>query len=214
MYEALYRYLIKYRKVDLPGIGVLVLQTQPAKAEIASHSFLPPAYSVALDKGDGMPSEKLFSWLAFNFNVTEHEAVIRFSDFIFNLSRQLKEGKEIQWHGVGTLQKEFSGEIKLTPDKKGFPWLKEVIAEKVTRQNAEHTMLVGEAEKTSTEMYKLLQHNEKNPLHYWWTWPLAIILLAIIFLGWHFSEKNPAGATGNNHKISPAEAPVGYYLNP
>ncbi|HEY1870496.1 MAG TPA: hypothetical protein VGG71_05520 [Chitinophagaceae bacterium] len=63
-------------------------------------------------------------------------------------------------------------------------------------------------------MHKLLRRDEKSPLHYWWIWPAAIILLAIIFLGWHFSEKNPGGATGNNYKISPAEAPVGYNLNP
>lgn len=214
MYEALYRYLIKYKRVELPGIGVVALQRHPAKAEIANHSFLPPGYSVLLEKTDSVPSEKLFSWLAFNFGITEHEAVIRFNEFIFKLNRQLKEGRRLLWHGVGTLQKEFSGEIKLTPDKKELPWLKEVIAEKVMRQNAEHTVLVGEAEKTSTEMQQLLQRDEKNPLHYWWLWPAAIILLAVIFLGWHFSEKNPGGAIGNNYKISPAEAPVGYNLNP
>jgi len=214
MYELLYRYLIKYRKLDLPGLGKLALKMHPAKAEFVSHSFSPPGYFFEFERTEDVPPERLFSWLASNLTITEQEAVIRFNEFIFDLNRQLREGKQIHWEGIGSLQKEFSGEIKFSPQRKEFPWYQKIVAEKVTRNNAEHTMLVGEREKTSTEMKELLSIGEKEKSDHWWVWPLAIALAIVIFLFWHFSENNATRATGNNNKISPAEAPAGYNLSP
>jgi hypothetical protein len=214
MYEALYKYLLRYKKLDLPGIGILALQIQSAEAKFVNHSFLPPKYFFEFERSEGVPPEKLFSWLASHLNITEQEAVIRFNDFLFDLNRQLKEGKQIHWLGIGSLQKEFSGEIQFNAQQKEFSWYKEVVAKKVTRENAEHTMLVGEKEKTSTEMRELLHSGGERKATHWWIWPLAIILAIMMFLGWYFSERNSGSAAGNNHKISPAEGPSGYNLSP
>lgn len=214
MYEVLYRYLVKYKKLDLPGIGVLALQMQPAEAEFVDHSFLSPKYFFEFERSYDVPPEKLFSWLATNLTITEQEAVIRFNEFLFDLNRQLKEGRQIHWQKIGSLQKEFSGDIQFIPQHREFPGYVEVIAEKVKRKNAEHTMLVGEKEKTSTEMKELLYPADEEKTDKWWVWPLAVILAILIFLGWHFSENNGTGATGNNSKISPIEAPSGYSLSP
>lgn len=214
MYEILYRYLVKHKKIELSGIGVLGLQMQPAEARLTDHKVLPPKYLFALEKTDDVPPEKLFSWLALTLGITEQEAVIRFTDFIFDLNRQLKEGKEVHWQGVGTLHKEFSGEIKFSTYKNELPWLEEVVGEKVTRENAEHMILVGEKEKTSTEMNEMLRAGEAERRNYWWVWPAAIILAIAVFLGWYFSENNITNATGNNHRIKAAEHPSGYNLSP
>ena len=216
MYEILYRFLLKYKSLDLPGIGTIALQTQSAKSEFVNRSYSPPKYFFLFEKREKIPSEKLFSWLASHFNITESEAVIRFNDFIFDLNRQLKEGKEISWYNLGSFQKEITGEIKFETAKKELPWLEDVIAEKVTRENAEHIMLVGESEKTSTQMADILADSSPtSKRNYWWVWPLGILITILIFLGWYFSEHGITGAaTGNNHKISPAEAPAGYKLTP
>jgi nucleoid DNA-binding protein len=230
MYESLYRFLVKHKKIYLPGIGTIGLRIQPAESDFVNRSFSPPAYFFALEKarlsvgteindqqGREAPQRTLFSWLAANFNITEREAVIRFTDFVFDLKKQLDTGEEITWNGVGTFQKEFGEEIRFKGAKKELPFLEEIIAEKVIRENAEHTMLVGEVEKTSTQMTEMLLNpvvaDEKR--NYWWVWPLAVILMILIFLGWYFSEHGISGAsTGNNRKISPAEAPFGYKLSP
>jgi hypothetical protein len=214
MYEALYRYLIKFRKIDLPGIGGVALRMQPAQTEFADHHFLPPQYFFSFEKMEDVPPEKLFSWLAVHFNITEQEAVIRFTDFIFEMNRQLKEGRAIHWHRVGTLQKEFSGEIKFESEN-DLPWLEGVVAEKVIRENAEHTILVGESEKTSTQMTELLHPDASVKRTHWWIWPLAVILAIIIVLGLYFSQHGISGkSVGNNHVLSPAHPPSGYSLSP
>jgi hypothetical protein len=214
MYEALYRYLIKFRKIDLPGIGVVALRMQPAETEFVDHNFLPPKYFFSFEKMEDVPPEKLFSWLAAHFNITEQEAVIRFTDFIFEMNRQLKEGRTIHWHHVGTLQKEFSGEMKFDTES-DLSWLENVVAEKVIRENAEHTILVGESEKTSTQMSELLHPEATMRQTHWWIWPLALILAAIIFLGLYFSANGISGTSvSNNHVLLPTNPPSGYSLTP
>src|SRR4030095_11046666 len=120
MYEVLYRFLVRYKSLDLPGIGTIALQTQPARSEFVDRSFAPPKYSFLFEKRERIPSEKLFSWIALHLNITESEAVIRFNDFIFDLNRQLKEGKEISWDHVGRFQKEITGEIKFEGANRGL----------------------------------------------------------------------------------------------
>ena len=215
MYEYLYRFLIKYKKLDLPGFGTIVLHLQSSRSEITDRHFSPPGHFFTLEKEDEVPRGKLFSWLASHFGITDSEAVIRFNEFIFDLTRKLKEGKEIHWQKVGSFQKELSGEIKFTSVQEELSWLESVPGQKVIRENVEHRMLVGEVEKTSTEMNKLLNSVANGKKYQWWVGPVAVIVAIFIFLGWYFSEHGMTSvSTGNHLKISPASAPAGYKLTP
>jgi len=222
MYEVLYKFLVKYKTLDLPGIGTVILRVQPSQSRFVDQSFLPPKYFVAFEQDRAVadvdshgqsamtqkriaPSRKLFSWLAVNYGVTEREAIVRFNDFVIELRKELGAGKTIAWRGIGNLQKGPGGEIEFHADKTGQPWLQQTVAKKVIRENAEHTMLVGETEKTSAQMSEMLLNprSVKDKRAYWWVWPLAVIIGIFIFLGWYFSEHGISGnATGNNHKVS------------
>jgi hypothetical protein len=215
MYEYLYRFLIKYKKLDLPGIGTVAVHLRPSRSEITDRHFSSPGYFFTLQKEDGIPKGKLFSWLASHFMITDGEAVIRFNEFIFDLTRKLKEGKEIHWEKVGSFQKELSGEINFTSKGEELFWLDNVPGQKIIRENVEHRMLVGEVEKTSTEMNRLLNSVTGERKYQWWVWPVALIVAIFMFLGWYFSEHGLTGAsTGNHLKTSPANAPAGYKLVP
>ena len=215
MYECLYRFLIKYKRLDLPGIGTIALQLQSSRSEFTDRHFFPPGYFFTLEKEDEIPKGKLFSWLASHFGITDSEAVIKFNDFIFDLTRKLKEGKEIHWQKVGSFQKEFTGEIQFTSVKEELPWLENVPGQKIIRANVEHRMLVGEVEKTSTEMNKLLNSVTDEKKYSWWVWPVATVIAIFLFLGWYFSEHGiTIVSTGNHLKITPASPPAGYKLTP
>ena len=208
MFDSLYRYLIKYKQLSLPGIGTLALQVQPARSEFVDRTFLPPHYSFVFETGKETTSRKLFSWLAQVFNTTERAAVIRFNDFLFGIKKEMDSGKEINWPRVGKFQKTVTGEIGFEADEKELIFQQPVIAEKVIRENHAHTMLVGEMEKTSFQMTEFLSTPAPVEVKrsYWWVWPLAIIILALMFMGWYFSEHGiNADSTGNNKKIVPAE---------
>ena len=213
MFELLYRFLVRHKRIDLPGIGAIVLQIHPAESQFVNQSFLPPRYYAAFEKEKPTASRKLFSWLAASCNSTESDAAAQFNDFIFQLTSQLESGRKVVWNGVGAFQKDQSGEIKFETSRNGPTWLEQTPAKKVIRENAEHSMLVGETEKTSVQRTELLSNPRPVTIrrHRWWVWPLAVIIAIAIFLGWYFSTHGISGtATGNNHRTVPAEAPGGY----
>ena len=215
MYEYLYRFLIKYKKLDLPGIGTVALHLRSSTSEITDRHFSSPGYFFTLQKGDEIPKGKLVSWLSSHFAITDSEALIRFNEFIFDLTRKLKEGKEIHWEKIGSFQKEPSGEIKFTSEEGEVSWLENVAGQKIIRENVEHRMLVGEVEKTSTEMNILLNSITGEKKYQWWLWPVVLLVAIFMFLGWYFSEHGITSAsTGNHLKISPANGPAGYKLVP
>jgi len=222
MYELLYKFLVKYKTIDLPGVGNFTLRIQPAQSRFVDQSFLPPKYRIAFVQDRVVadvraedeatvaqkriaPSRKVFSWIAVSYGLTEREAVARFNDFLFELREQLNAGKKLIWSGIGTLEKDADGEVKFNGDNNELPWLRQTVAKKVIRENAEHTMLVGETEKTSAQMSEILLNPKsvKDKHAYWWVWPLAVIIAIFIFLGWYFSEHGiSANAAGNNQRIS------------
>ena len=73
---------------------------------------------------------------------------------------------------------------------------------------------VGEDEKTSTEMTEMLNQPEEKK-SYWWAYALIIGLLAVIFLGWYFSEHGvTAAATSNNKPVTPQVQTATYKILP
>ena len=87
-------------------------------------------------------------------------------------------------------------------------------AEKVIREKAEHMVRVGEDEKTSEEMTSFLnQTEEKKSL--WWAAAVVIGLIAVVFLGWYFSENGvEVTSTANSKQVSPIESTATYKLLP
>jgi hypothetical protein len=134
------------------------------------------------------------------------DAVIRFNDFVFEMKKQVDRGGTINWRGVGTIKKGLGGEIKFQPHEPVFTE-QPVPAEKVLREKAEHTVRVGEEEKTSAEMEEMLAKPEENK-PYWWAHALVIGLLAIVFIGWYFSEHGvDLSATANSKRLVPGDTP-------
>jgi hypothetical protein len=200
MFDPLYRYILKHKQLSLAGIGTITMQAEPAQSDFVNRSFLPARYSFVFEQGREVTSRRLFSWLSSALEISERDAIIRFNDFVFEIKRQIESGTEVAWQGIGKLKKGLAGEIKFNAYSSSLLFPQPVIAEKVIREHAEHTMLVGEVEKTSTEMTGLLSQGDKRKIS-WWIIPLAIIILLIIFIGWYFSEHGIN--TGNNHTILP-----------
>ena len=214
MYTELYQYLIQYKQLAVPGIGTFLLERKPAEADFPGRIINPPAYIIVLQPTVNSSSKKLFSWLAFALNISDRDAVIRFNDFAFDLKQKISSGDIVKWTGIGTLSKGPAGDIKFTSSDNLLVFEQPVNAQKVIRKSAEHTIRVGEQEKTSTQMTELLnQRVEKKS--YWWAYALVLGLLAMIFIFWYFSEHglNIASA-GNGKKLNTQKALTTYKILP
>lgn len=203
MYHELYQYLILNRELQLPGIGRFQVERESAGVDFASRQVSAPIYCIALHHGGSGVPRKVYQWLASCFRINEQEAVIRFNDFAFELRNNILAGNKLVWNGIGTLSRGLAGEIRF--ESAGLRQLTRPIpASKVLRENAEHVVRVGEQERTSAEMIELLQPAEQRKN---WSWVAiaAILVAAVIFIGYYFSEHGVLPtSTGNRNLVNPA----------
>lgn len=208
MYPELYEYLIQHKQLPLPGIGTIVLERKPAHIDFPNKLMYAPGYSFALQPAALIPPGRFFNWLGAVLGISQMDAVIRFNDFVFDMKKQVERGDTVNWNGVGIIKKGLGGEIKFTAA--GVTAQKPVPAAKVLREKAEHTVRVGEEEKTSAEMTEMLTHAQEKR-SYWWVYALAIGLLALVFTGWYFSEHGmDTSSTANVKKLVPATGTATY----
>jgi len=200
MQVSLYEFLLLNKKVSLPGIGTITLCQTPAQHDISNKQFIAPASFFTIDPGNDKPSKKLFDWLSTSLNITEWEAIKSVNDFSFDLKKKLSEYGEVSWEKVGVIRHNNNGELKLDPQNILLQSEPPVTAEKVIRVKAQHTVLVGEKEKTSVEMeeYFAGSSSKKN-----YSWLIAVILtvLAVMFIGWYFSEKGFSTSSAGNQSV-------------
>lgn len=209
MYQELYRFLLQHKQLPVPGIGTFLLERRPAVIDFPNRKIEPPVYSVSLNPTSLSPSRQFFAWLGHALHISDRDAVIRFNDFIFDLKKQIAGGGSISWKGVGVISKSLSGDIKFVAEPP-VAVEKPVAAEKVIRDKAEHMVRVGEEEKTSAEMTEMLNKTEEKR-SYWWVPAAALALLAVMFIGWYFSEQGvDVSSTANSTKLVPLE-PVSHY---
>jgi hypothetical protein len=213
MYEELYQYLVLHKQLQVPGVGTFLVERKPATGDFPNKKIEAPAYAVAWQPVASTPSKKFFNWMAAALNSTDRDAVVRFNDFAFDLKKQIASGATINWNGIGILSTGFAGAIKFSPAADICIAGQPVVAEKVIREMAEHTVRVGEDEKTSGEMIEMLhRHETKIPSRR--TYAFAAFLLVFLFLSWYFSKHGLAiSSAANTQKFIPQEAPATYRLD-
>lgn len=184
MFKVLYKHLIQYRSLALPGIGTLELQKIPAISSFTDHTILPPSYKIILDDSKDTPSKNLFQYISAQTGLNEWEAIKQLNDFSFDIKNRLKHGEQIVWEKVGVLSIEDNGITVLDSPKIEYEFTEQVPAIRVIRNNVNHTILRGDVEvsesffrqeETSTA---IIEKNRK-----WWLWAgiLAVIALLLIF---------------------------------
>lgn len=202
MYAELYRYLLLNKELPLPGVGTFRLERTPATGDFLNRQFMAPSYAISMQASAGQPSARFFKWLGSSLSVSDRDAIIRFNDFVFELKKQISDGGTVEWKGVGMLNKGLAGGIKFSPAD-SMVTEAPVNVEKVIRQKAEHTVRVGEDEKTAAEMEEILG-SAVSKRSYWWVIPLIIGIIAIVIIIWIvlMREFEPS-VVGNKNKLMP-----------
>jgi hypothetical protein len=203
MYDELYEYFSFYKQLNVPGIGIFLLERRPAEADFTSRVINPPAYTIILRSDNTTPGKKFFYWLADKLNISYTDAVVRFNDFIFDIKNQVLSGTKITWMGIGTLSKGMAGEIKFEAAVKDHSFESPVRAVKIIRIKAEHAVRVGEEQRTSTEMVEWLS-GTKEKISHWRGIALIIAILSIVFIAFYFFQHGlNTSSSANQQKLSP-----------
>lgn len=207
-----YQYLIRNDKIVLPGLGTVVLQRLSSESDIAGHTVSPPLYTFAWQQGSTTPPKRFFVWLAQQLNIAEEDAAMQVNNFISDIKREINAGKEMKWEGVGIIRRGLDSGIEFEPERRKLFFEESVQADKVIHENSRHTILVGDAEKSSDQMNEILLFPARKKLRLTaYTAAIAILLLALIFTAWYlFQHGLNATAVSGKSKLTPKEAPATY----
>ena len=121
------------------------------------------------------------------------------SDFSFELKNKISSG-EAYWKNVGTLRRDDKGIIVLHSAIIELDSEQPAPAEKVLRVKAEHTVRVGEMEKTSGEMTEMLTEATVKK-DYGWMIAIILTIISVMFLGWYISEKGVHPGSAANQSV-------------
>ncbi|MDO6432294.1 hypothetical protein Q4E93_16955 [Flavitalea sp. BT771] len=201
MFQVLNAYLFQHRSISIPGLGTIYLETFSASVDVADRIILPPLYQFRFDKYFDSPDREFFAYIASQQNVLDYEAIKWYNEFSLDLRNRIRQEDKVEWEGVGTLKKDEGGNIMFEPAPPNGLFLTPVPALRVNRENAQHTLLVGDQERTNVEMNEWLLDEEEASTKRkpWWIAALILAILALVALGWHFY--NNGWSIGNQNSL-------------
>jgi hypothetical protein len=188
MFQVLNAYLFQHRSISIPGLGTIYLETFSASVDVADRTILPPLYQFRFDKYFDSPDREFFAYIASQQNVLDYEAIKWYNEFSQELRSRLRTEESVSWEGVGILRKDEAGHVVFEPASTSGVFMTPTPAVRVNRQNAKHTLLVGDQERTNVEMNEWLLDEEgaNKKKRSWWIAALVLAILALLGLGWHF----------------------------
>jgi hypothetical protein len=202
MYAILNKYLFLKKSIPVPGLGTICMENQAASIDASTRSMLPPVYRFRFDKFFDSPDKDLFAYLSSQQNISDYEALRQYNDFAFSLRDRLNYFREAPWEGLGILKKDDMGEIHFESSISNPSFLKPVPAEKVIRANAKHMLLVGDRERSNSEMSNWLAEEPVYGNRLWWLVALMGGIAACLIIMIHFSSKGwNVESTGNQQII-------------
>jgi hypothetical protein len=202
MYAILNRYLFLNKSIAVPGLGVICMESQPASIDTSTRTIQPPTYRFRFDKFFDSPDKDLFSYLSSQQHISDYEALRQYNDFAYSLRDRLNYFREAPWEGLGILKKDDTGEIHFETSIENPFFLQPVPAEKVVRANAKHMLLVGDRERSNSEMSDWFAEEPVHGNRLWWLVALLGGIAAFLVIMMHFSSHGwNVGSTGNQQMI-------------
>jgi hypothetical protein len=186
--------------MSLPGIGTFSLRQNSSQLDFTNKRFTSPDYYFTLDTKNDMPSKIMFEWLSSSLGVTEWDAIRSVNDFSGSIKDTIAKSGEMTWDNIGIIKRDTTGNFKLEATTISLYQQMPVIAEKVIREKSEHTMIVGETEKSVIEMEEYFA-DQSSKRNYGWIVAVILTVLAVMFIGWHFSEKGFIPASAGNSSV-------------
>ncbi len=210
--ELLHDYFIQNGSVTLPGVGTFRMLRISAQVDFASRKMLPPSYTIRFDHRQDTAQRELFDYVAQRIGSTDLEAIRQVNSHAFELRNQLLNGSPVSWEGFGTILPDAGSGFQFEPERLSYNFIPGVSADRVIRQGAEHSVRVGDQEKSRSEMEEILTHDDPShgsdkSLH---KAALIMALMAISIMILRFVTDGNDFSSSRFGKLHPVEAPVTY----
>lgn len=185
MFQLFYKYLILNKKASVPGLGVFFIERKPARLDFANKVFLSPALQIVFEPKPSLTDNRMYSFISLEQKIEETEAVSRYYEFANNIKEKLNQNRNVTLPGIGILSQSADGELSFqaTTFNQYFP---DAVAERVLRKNTEHAVLVGEINRTNTEMKEMLVQDVSPAKDNWWVFAIVLGVVGIASLLYYY----------------------------
>ncbi len=210
MQDLITSFLVQAKECSLPGIGKFRIITTPPELDIANKIMSPPTDEILFSVRPDKVPEELIKYISHKKNITQTEALETIKNWCRETKEKMNAGEKIIFEFIGILQKNASGNIFLQTQKP-YNFFEPVIAERVIHKSAEHAILVGDKETTSSIMNRFLNEEETVKKSSRKIIVIILLTIALTILFIHFySHPFSLSSTGNQIQHSP-EVPDATY---
>jgi len=185
MFSILNQYLFQHKELVIPALGSFALIPRTASSDFSTRSIIAPGWDIVLHTNEMQIPSNFYEWLCTQMNSSKEDAVLKFDDFASLIVEKLHTENDIQWEGLGRLKRKADQKIEFIPENDSISPFTQVIAQKVFRENANHTMKVGETETTTQSMMEQL-NRKKRELPLARIVALALLAISIIAMVLYF----------------------------
>lgn len=189
-------------------MGTLHMDRVPARTDFVNRQLLAPGFAFRFDKYFDAPDKEFFSYLSNKMQLPDFEAIRWYNEYAYSLRAKIRGKEDAIWEGLGNFHADDNGDIYFEAAPQFLPSKKPVPALRVLREHSEHHLLVGDTERTNTEMPGLLTevHVEKES---WWTYALIIAAIALTICFYQFYKNGfRLSSTGNNATVPVTSMPA------
>ena len=175
------KYLLQYRRLSIPHVGTFELVQQPAEFNVVDKLIQSPSFHLNWHGNDSLPEHQL-SYLAACVQADKEKIREELDSFGKTFKKKVSH-QAFSWNGVGTLSNK-SGAVFIERENIKIVGLDAVPANKLIRENVQHSVLVGDHQMSSQQVTDTLASPAKRKSYAvligWILFILAV--LAIIFV--------------------------------
>jgi hypothetical protein len=110
--------LVENQGVVIPGLGGFVAEYEPAAFDVSENKFLPPTQKIHFNPAYSFNDKKLVDFIAQKEKINTDKANLHLKEFVTQVKKQLKAGKDVDFPEIGTLHRNPKGNILFTWDKR------------------------------------------------------------------------------------------------
>lgn len=174
----LYRYFSLSGNVSIPGVGALTQTRIAAVNEFIGRRMIPPYNTMKFNPGNHETSTEQTDYIGYHSGKDRESVLSGLRILGEALLKHLQVEKKLEWKGIGIFSIAENGEILFLPNSIAPDFFSPVEYVHVLRKNAEHSIIVGDGERTSSDMEVFFEVQRTNAGKN--KWQKAALMLLIV----------------------------------
>lgn len=211
MHSIITSYLLQTNKCALSHFGVFNAEYKRAKTDIVNNQLVAPSEIIVFKEEDLPSSAELIHFISVKKNISEGEAESQLDIFCKEWREKIETRETLCFDAFGSLKKNEEGNIVFIKAT-NHAYFRSISSRRVLHENAQHNVLVGDNETTSTIMNRYYSKEVEVTKLSWPKWMLIFTAIALSVLFYHFyNHKFSTSSTGNQSHFVINAAPQTHF---